>query len=176
VSPSGRERLQGKFGLLSQVVALPDPLDVLLKLLFHGVGESKKTERRRTAAPGAPAKGQTEQHLAAPFGAWPQALPYLKLRGLFARVGRFVEEQLPMLTQGSDCQRAWSGPFVALVAISGVDGIAASARCRSPSSRDATAQGEGPQGKSRRGGRRMRDEREARPLVARFGRAPCRSK
>ncbi len=46
----------------------------------------KKQERRHRAAPAGPAKGTTEQHLAAaPFGAW-QVLLLLKHRRLLARV------------------------------------------------------------------------------------------
>ena len=48
--------------------------------------------------------------------------------------GRFGRKQEPMLTHGSDCQRAWSGPLVTLVVFSGVEVQgAASARCRGSS-------------------------------------------
>jgi hypothetical protein len=56
-----------------------------------------------------------EQHLAAaPFGAW--QVRFCSFKGRVAQVGHF-EEAIPMLTHGSDCQRACL-PVIALVEIS----------------------------------------------------------
>src|SRR5262245_20560870 len=86
---------------------------------------SDEPEPLREARP----RALKEQHLAAaPFGAW-QVLPLSKHRERCARVWPVSLKQKPMLTHGSDCQRAWSGPLDALVGIAGVEEDAASARC-----------------------------------------------
>ena len=66
-----------------------------------------------------PTKGATERTLAAaPFGAEPGR--FCSFKGRVAQVGRF-EEAIPMLTHGSDCQRAGLARSV-LVVFSGVQG------------------------------------------------------
>src|SRR5579884_1040160 len=96
---------------------------------FMGVHQCNRSDDTE-AAPPSPAKGQTEQSLAAaPFGAW-QVLPPFELVDLADHVWPFWRRQKPMLTHGSSCQRAWSGPLKALVTLSGSSEEAASARCR----------------------------------------------